>query len=131
LPANIIFRNYFVQSCFLGSLVKLESKPGFSFSHQQRAGQLERLQEERRLEAIAAASAIAALEERLKQLEKEKEAAGIIDNNVINGSQAAPTAGQEVEIPADSPQAAIAPKQAGISPRRRGWWHGFITGSRD
>jgi DNA-binding protein H-NS len=97
---------------------------------ERQAGQLERLQEERRLEAIAAASAIAALEKRLKQIEKEKEAASIKRNNVTLDSQAAPTAGQELEIPVGSPQAAIAPKQAGISPRRRGWWHRFITGNR-
>jgi hypothetical protein len=99
---------------------------------ERQAGQLERLQEERRLEAIAAAGKIGALEERLNQIEKEKEAAGIIRNIVMNDSQKAPTspgAGQAGEIPADSPQVAIGPKQAGISPRRSGWW-ARITGSR-
>jgi DNA-binding transcriptional MerR regulator len=76
---------------------------------ERQAGQLERLQEERRQEAITAAAKIATLEERLKQLEISQQA------------PTSPAAVQAVEIPAGSLQAAIAPPQAGISPRRRGW----------
>jgi hypothetical protein len=90
----------------------------------RQAGQLERLQEERRLEAITAAAKIGALEERLRfnQIEKEKEAAGIIRNIVTEDSQAAPIspgAGQAVETPAGGLQAAITPPQPA---KRRRWW---------
>ncbi len=82
------------------------SKP-FEEIIERQAGQLERLQEERRLEAITAAGIIATLEERLKQLE------------TIQAAPTSPGAGHTVEIPADSPQAAIAPPQPA---KRRRWW---------